>query len=910
MMSSTKFPVFSTANSSKNRYFQGKTKRLVLAIALVFSPLAIASEPAKEWVLPYQNTNLSFEVRAADLVSRMTLEEKASQMVNAAAQIPHLNVPQYEWWNEALHGVARAGSATVFPQAIGLAATFDPALMFNIATAISDEGRAKYHEFVSRDQRGRYQGLTFWSPNVNIFRDPRWGRGQETYGEDPFLAGVMGVEFVKGLQGDDPKYYKTDATAKHYAVHSGPEEDRHWFDARPTERDLWDTYLPAFQRLVQDGNVASVMGAYNRVNGESASASPRLLIDILRKQWGFQGYVVSDCDSIKDIHEFHKITKTGAESAALGVRNGLELNCGNTYLELVAAVKQGLVTEAEIDDALRRLFYTRFRLGMFDPDDMVPYAQIPYSVNQSVKHDELALQAAEASIVMLKNNGVLPLSKNIKKIAVIGPTADDVMTLLGNYYGTPANPTTILAGIRNAAQGQAEVLYSRGTDLVEGREDPRAATPIESRYLRAKSDATQMGLTGSYYGTTDFSQKPLLTRVDPRVSFRWDRLGPTDELVARGELTHAQAVPSDGFAVRWQGQLLPPVDGEYELHVSADDGVRLSINGEMIVDDWQSQSRMKNRIVKYTFVANQAYDIQLDYYDDVRDAEVRLGWLLPGAKTPFEEAIEMANAADVVIYVGGLTGDVEGEEMSVKYPGFAGGDRTDIALPATQQKMLESLKATGKPVVAVFSGGSALGIEWAQQHLDGILMAWYPGQRGGEAVANILWGKANPSGRLPVTFYRSDEKLPDFSDYSMDNRTYRYFEGKPLYPFGYGLSYSKFDYKKLRLSQTKVAGDDRVKVRVDVKNTSKRAGHEAIQLYVKPIESARNRAIKDLRGVERVFLQPGETKTVEFVLQPDRDLITYDDDAKGYVLDTGKYAIEIGHSSQNIAQSKILEIVR
>lgn len=904
-------PVQSLTRSSpsKIKSFHARTKRLVYVIALLAAPISVPTLATNE-VLPYQNTELSFEVRAADLVSRMTLEEKAAQMVNAAAEIPHLNVPRYDWWNEALHGVARAGAATVFPQAIGLAATFDPDLMFNVATAISDEGRAKYHEFISRDQRARYQGLTFWSPNVNIFRDPRWGRGQETYGEDPFLAGVMGVEFVKGLQGDHPKYYKTDATAKHFAVHSGPEEDRHWFDAKTTERDLWDTYLPAFQRLVQDGKVASVMGAYNRVNGESASASQRLLIDILRKDWGFSGYVVSDCDSIRDIHEFHKLTKTPEESAALGVRKGLELNCGRTYLALVDAVKQGLITEAEVDDALRRLFYTRFRLGMFDPDSMVPYAQIPYSVNQSDKHDALALNAAEASIVMLKNNGVLPLSSNVKTIAVVGPTADDVMTLLGNYYGTPSNPTTILTGIRNSVKDEVNVLYSRGTDLVEGREDPRAASPIESRYLRAAKNSTEMGLTGSYYASADFTQKPVITRVDPRISFRWDRLGPTDDLVARGELTAAQALPADGFAVRWQGQVLPPVDGEYELHVSADDGVRLSINGELVVDDWEPQSRMKNRIVKYTFSANQAYDIQLDYYENVRDAEVRLGWVMPGAKTPFEEALDIANAADVVIYVGGLTGDVEGEEMPVKYPGFAGGDRTEIGLPATQQKMLEALKATGKPVVAVFSGGSALGIEWAQQHLDGILMAWYPGQRGGEAVANILWGKANPSARLPITFYRSDEKLPDFSDYSMDNRTYRYFKGKPLYPFGYGLSYSKFDYKKLQLSQTKVESDDVIKVRVNVKNTSKRTGHEVVQMYVKPLNPLRDRAIKDLRGVKRVYLEPGETKTVEFKLQPDRDMITYDDKTKGYVVDPGKYAIEIGRSSQDVVQSKTLEIIQ
>lgn len=887
---------------------QSHKRRLGAAFSLLTLAISGVNSQAETAPLPYQNTALSFEVRAADLVSRMTLEEKASQMINAAAAIERLGVPKYDWWNEALHGVARAGGATVFPQAIGLAATFDPTLMRSVATAISDEGRAKYHRFVSLDQRARYQGLTFWSPNVNIFRDPRWGRGQETYGEDPFLAGVMGVEFVKGLQGDHPHYYKTDATVKHFAVHSGPEADRHWFDAKTTERDLWDTYLPAFQRLVQDGKVASVMGAYNRINGESASASERFLIDILRKDWGFEGYVVSDCDSIRDIHEFHKITKTAAESAALGVRNGLELNCGQTYLQLVEAVKQNLISEAEIDVAMRRLFETRFRLGMFDPDSQVPYAQIPFSVNQSPAHDELARQAAEASIVMLKNNGILPLGDNIKTIAVVGPTAEDVMTLLGNYYGTPDNPTTLLAGIKNAFAGRAQVLYSRGADLVEGREDPRAAAPIESRFLRAKTHPEQMGLSGAYYAKQDFSGEPIISRVDPRVSFRWDRLGPTDELVARGELTKAQAVPADGFAVRWEGQILPPQSGEYELHVSADDGVRLSINGQLLIDEWTPHQRVKNRVVKTQLTAGTAYDIRLDYFDDLRDAEVSLGWRLPGGKTPFDEAIDIANQADVVIYIGGLTGDVEGEEMAVKYPGFAGGDRTDIRLPSTQQTLLEALKATGKPVVTVLSGGSALGIDWAQAHTDAILMAWYPGQRGGEALANILTGAANPSARLPITFYKADEKLPAFDDYSMANRTYRYFTGEPLYPFGHGLSYSQFAYKKLQLSQQQVSADDRVKVRVQVKNTSKRAGHEVVQLYVKPLNATRDRAIKDLRGVERIYLQPGETREVEFTLQPDRDFLTYDDAAKGYVVDPGKYAIEIGHSSKKIAASRVLKV--
>ncbi|HEY7508782.1 MAG TPA: glycoside hydrolase family 3 N-terminal domain-containing protein, partial [Vicinamibacteria bacterium] len=472
--------------------------------------------PAAETPL-YLDPERSFHDRAADLVSRMTLEEKVSQMMNDAPAIPRLGVPAYEWWNEALHGVARAGAATVFPQAIGMAASFDTALMREVAVAISDEGRAKHHEFARHGRRGRYQGLTFWSPNINIFRDPRWGRGQETYGEDPYLTTRMGVEFVKGLQGDDPRYLKTVATAKHFAVHSGPEPDRHSFDARPSERDLHETYLPAFRALVQEAGVRSVMGAYNRVNGESASASPRLLQELLRRDWGFDGHVVSDCGAIDDIYQGHKIVATREEAAALAVRNGCDLECGTVYKSLTAAVAKGLIAEKDLDVALRRLFRERFALGLFDPPERVRYAQIPYRVNQSEAHDRLARRMAQSSLVLLKNDGLLPLSRGLKTIAVIGPTADDVMTLLGNYYGTPAAPSTILAGLRAAAGTRTKVLYARGADLVEGRQDPRAAPVIESSHLRAPDG--QPGLRGVYFAGREPQGAAALTRVDPVVGF-------------------------------------------------------------------------------------------------------------------------------------------------------------------------------------------------------------------------------------------------------------------------------------------------------------------------------------------------------------------------------------------------------
>ena len=820
-------------------------RRTSLAALILVGAPALADEPA------YRDLERSFEERAADLVARMTLEEKVSQLRNDAPAIPRLDVPAYEWWNEALHGVARAGAATVFPQAIGLAATFDPHLMHEVATAISDEARAKHHEFERRGQRRRYQGLTFWSPNINIFRDPRWGRGQETYGEDPYLTARMGVEFVKGMQGNDPRYLKVVATAKHFAVHSGPEADRHQFDVHPSERDLYETYLPAFRALVQEGHAYSVMGAYNRVNGESASASPRLLQKVLRKDWGFDGYVVSDCDSIEDIYLHHKIVATAEAAAALGVKNGCDLDCGQTYDALLGAVKQGLVSEPDIDVAVRRLMLARFKLGMFDPAERVRWAQIPYSSNQSPAHDQLARRAAEASIALLKNDGLLPLSRKLRTVAVIGPTADEIMSLLGNYYGTPAAPVTILQGIREAVGPGTRVLYSRGADLVEGREEPRAAPVIEAAYLRPSASSPEHGLKGEYFRGRDFSGEPVLTRIDARVAFRWDRGAPTDDLVARGELAEERALGGDDFAVRWTGQLLPPVSGRYELSVGANDGFRLSLDGRQLAEDWEIKPRVQSKSVFVDLEAGKAYELKLEYFEDIRDAEVRLAWRLPGARAPFDEALEAARSADAIVFVGGLTGDVEGEEMKVSYPGFAGGDRTDLRLPATQQKLLEALQATGKPVVLVLTGGSALAVDWAQAHVAAILMAWYPGQRGGSAVADVLFGSVNPGGRLPVTFYKASEKLPAFDDYDMRGRTYRYFDGEPLYPFGYGLSYTRFKYSDLRLDRNDAANDGKIDVSMQLKNVGSRAGDEVVQMYLRAIDPSESRSRKELRGIER-----------------------------------------------------------
>lgn len=883
----------------------------VLALLAAVPALQAHAADARPWL----DTTRSFEDRAAALVAQMTLEEKAAQMQNDSPAIERLGLPAYDWWNEALHGVARAGGATVFPQAIGMAASFDIPLMDQVSAAISDEARAKHHRFLAEGKHGRYQGLTFWSPNINIFRDPRWGRGQETYGEDPYLTSRMGISFVRGLQGMDPvtgapldpKYRKLDATAKHFAVHSGPEADRHTFDVHPSRQDLYDTYLPAFEALVKEGDVHAVMGAYNRVYGESASASQFLLLDTLRRDWGFTGYVMSDCWAIVDIWKNHRIVATPEQAAALAVKKGTELNCGSTYAKhLPLAVQQGLISEAELDDALTRLMTARMRLGMFDPPEQVKWAQIPYSVNQSPAHDALARKMAQESIVLLKNDGVLPLSRDTKKIAVIGPTADDTMALLGNYYGTPADPVTILRGIREAAP-QAQVVYARGADLVEGRNDPAATPLVEAQYLRPSPDATERGLRGEYFRNRDLSGTPALVRVDPTIGFSWDRGSPTDNLMARGEAGPDEAIPADNFSIRWSGQLLPPVSGSYQLEAAANDGVRVYLDGTRVIDRWEQADRLTASQATVKLEAGRAYDLTLEYQEGERDAGVRLAWRMPGAKPPFEEAVAAARDADVVVFVGGLTGDVEGEEMTVNYPGFAGGDRTDTRLPATQQKLLEAVHATGTPVVMVLTSGSALAVDWAKQHVPGVLAAWYPGQRGGTAVADVLFGEVNPAGRLPVTFYKAGQAMPAFDDYTMAGRTYRYFEGEPLYPFGHGLSYTTFDYSGLALDRASAHAGQPVKATVQVRNSGTRAGDEVVQLYVRAPQGE-GRALKDLRGFQRVHLQPGEAREVSFVLDPGKDLRHYDDKARAYVVSPGGYEVQVGASSADIRARTALTI--
>jgi len=710
----------------------------------------ILSNCANKYEYPFRDPSKSFDKRVDDLVSRMTLEEKISQMTDVAAPVERLGIPAYNWWNESLHGVARAGVATVFPQAIGLAATWNTDLIYQMADVTSTEARAKYHEFIRNNDRARYHGLTFWSPNINIFRDPRWGRGQETYGEDPVLTSKIGTAFVKGLQGDNPKYLKVVATPKHYAVHSGPEPNRHIFDAVIGMRDLWDTYLPAFEATITEGKAYSIMGAYNCYLGEACCAHDLLLGEILRDKWGFEGYVVSDCGAIRDIYAYHKLVETPEEASALAVKKGCDLNCGRTYESLLKAVEQGLITEEEIDVTVKRLFRARFKLGMFDPPEMVPYTQIPFEKNDAPEHADLALTVAQESIVLLKNdNSLLPLNNKLKQIAVIGPNADDLDVLQGNYNGTPSHPVTALAGIKNSVGEGTNVKYAPGCGLV---------------------------------------------------------------------------------------------------------------GDDMVMDT------------------------------------------IPGYDA-FDEAVDLAKTSDVVIFCGGISPRLEREEMQVPFEGFSGGDRTNIKLPAVQEKLIKSLYETGTPVVLVNFSGSAVALNWENENLPAIIQAWYPGQSGGTALADVIFGKYNPGGRLPVTFYKSVEDLPPFDDYSMKNRTYRYFEGEPLYPFGFGLSYTIFEYGTPELSDNSINKSGSVEVGVEVKNSGDIGGSEVVQLYVKDIESIYPVAKKALRDFKRIYLGPGESQIVSFTLVP-KDFWVIDNDGKRFV-EPGDFDILIGGNSVDLKKTTL-----
>jgi beta-glucosidase len=855
--------------------YRTRTFTLPIMVLLVAVFSSVAQNNEESTAPPYLNPSLPINDRVDDLVARMTLPEKASQLVNQARAIPRLQVPAYDWWSEALHGVANAGTATVFPEPIGLAATFDVPLIHEMAVVISTEARAKHNQAVRAGRRDIMEGLDFWSPNINIVRDPRWGRGQETYGEDPFLTGRMGVAFVTGMQGDDPKYLRVISTPKHFAVHSGPEPSRHMINVKVSKHDMEDTYLPAFRAAVTEGKAESVMCAYNRINGEPGCANKFLLKDQLRGAWKFNGYVVSDCDAVADIFNGHHFTKSMAEAAAVSMKTGMDNECADfftkvndnsDYVKYLDAVKQGLLSEKDIDVALKRLFTARFRLGLFDPPEMVPYAQTPDSEIDSEAHRALALKAARESIVLLKNNGVLPFSPDVRKIAVFGPLAESVSVLHGNYNGTASHATTALEGIRKQF---AQVTFFPGMNFL------RQPTVIPTAVLSTGDG--QPGLKGEYFSGESFAGTPQAARVDKSIDLQLFHPYPS-------ALTPPSGMKD--FSVRWTGFLTPAESGTYQIGLAGSMN-RLWLDGQLIVDDLTLHDPTPTTKT-LQLEKGHRYALKLEY---VRGGfGTKLVWLNL-ISDPIAEAVAAAKQADVAVAVVGITSQLEGEEMKVDVPGFKGGDRTSLDLPKEEEDLLEALKATGKPLVVVLMNGSALSVNWASEHADAILDAWYSGEDGGTAIAQTLAGANNPSGRLPVTFYKGVEQLPAFEDYAMNNRTYRYFAGQPLYTFGYGLNYSKFEFSNLKLSTTELNAGNSLDVEVDVKNVSHREGDEVVQLYLNFPKLA-GAPLRALRGFARIHLGPDETQHVRFALSP-RDLSLVND-AGDRLVAAGDYRVSVG----------------
>ncbi|MGB9433435.1 MAG: glycoside hydrolase family 3 C-terminal domain-containing protein [Candidatus Acidiferrum sp.] len=862
--------------------FNRRNLELAVAGVIVFfflgAPSCVAQTSPTAIAPVYLDPSQPTDVRVADLVSRMTLEEKASQLVNQSRAIPRLMIPKYDWRSEALHGIAGAGIATVFPEPVGLAATFDVPLIHEMALAIGKEGRAKHNKAVREGRRDILEGLDFWAPNINIARDPRWGRGQETYGEDPFLTGQMAVAFVTGLQGDDPKYLQVIATPKHFAVHSGPEPSRHIMNVEVSRHDLQDTYLPAFRAAVVEGKAGSVMCAYNRVNGEPACANGYLLENQLRGAWKFEGYVVGDCDSVEEIYSAHHYVKTFTEAGALSLKRGMDNECidsysnavGNTdYVQFLDAVSKNLLSEKDIDLAVKRLFKARFRLGEFDPPAIVRYANTADSEIDSEAHRALALKAARESMVLLKNDGILPLSPNLKKIAVIGPSAESSRVQLGNYSGSPSRVTTALDGIRKVFPA-AQVTYTPGMNLL------REETVVPAAVFATEDG--QPGLTGEYYQNKEFKGEPSLERVDRYVNLEPPPLSPN---------SLAQPPGPNEFSVRWTGYLTPAESGTYQFRPTAFSN-RLWFDGKLIIDT-STQLSDAPKTATVSLEKGHRYPLKLEAVSQ-DDGGATLLWLSLIAN-PVQQAVASTESADAVVAIVGITSQLEGEELQVSLPGFKGGDRTTLDLPREEEELLQAVKNTGKPLVVVLMNGSALSVNWAEKNANAIVDAWYPGEEGGAAIAETLAGTNNPAGRLPITFYKSVDQLPAFEDYSMKNRTYRYFAGQPLYPFGYGLSYSKFAYSKLKVAKNKLDASDPLSVQVNVKNTGGREGDEVIELYLifPKLPGAPRYA---LRGFQRVHLRPRETQNIRFTLNS-RDLSLVSE-AGDRIVAPGAYHVSVG----------------
>lgn len=830
------------------------------------------SSQSQPELLPYQNPALSAEERAADLCSRLTLEEKASLMMNTSPAIPRLGIPSFDWWSEALHGVGRNGLATVFPSCIGMAASFDDDLIEEVFTAVSDEARAKNTYARSQGNAVKYRGLSFWTPNINVFRDPRWGRGQETYGEDPYMNGRMGLRVVKGLQGDgSDKYFKLHACAKHYAVHSGPEKTRHSFniDNLPA-RDLWETYLPAFKMLVQDGNVQQVMCAYQRFEGDPCCGSDRLLNSILRYKWGFDGLVVSDCGAISDFYREgrHEVSKDAKAASALGVRSGTDVECGSVYHNLPAAVRRGDISEDEIDISVKRLLKGRFELGDFDPDSIVSWTKIPLTVVSSDKHRALARKMAREQMVLLKNNGVLPLRPNDGKIMVMGPNASDSTMQWGIYYGQPAHTVTILEGLNQRAE--APLPYIRGCSVTR-------MTDLESVFGNFTTSDGKPGMEAKYWNNVDMTGTPV-AEVVYTSDIRLDNGGNT---------AFAPGVNLTNFTTRLRGTYHADRDETLKMIFNNDDGLRIIIDGDTVHNRWKGEP-LAFRDRDFKVKKGRNYDIEVDYMQLDDDATLNFD-LIRAKEVTAADAVSAAADAETVIFIGGISPAYEREEAKVNEPGFDNGDRTSIELPAPQREILRALHDAGKKIVFVNCSGSAVAIEPESEFCDAILQAWYPGEQGGHAVADVIFGDYNPSGKLPVTFYKNDAQLPEFDDYLMRGRTYRYMKEEPLYPFGYGLSYTDFTMSEPTFT------DDKIKV--SVTNTGKREGTEVVQIYLRrPADTAGPN--KTLRGYSRVDLEPGQTKEVKIDFP--RELFeTWDEETQEMRVIPGVYELMVGTSSND-----------
>ncbi|MGD0830261.1 MAG: glycoside hydrolase family 3 C-terminal domain-containing protein [Terracidiphilus sp.] len=872
------------------------------ALPLVFATLTAGAQVQQA---AYLDTKLSPAERAHDLVGRMTLDEKASQLEDWATAIPRLGIPDYQTWNEALHGVALAGYATVFPQAIGMAATWDPSLVQSMGNVISTEARAKYNQAQREGNHRIFFGLTFWSPNINIFRDPRWGRGQETYGEDPYLTSRLGVAFISGVQGGDLNHLRAVATSKHFAVHSGPESMRHVFNVDPSPRDLEETYLPAFRATVTEGHVQSVMCAYNSIDEWPACTSKMLLKEHLRDAWGFKGFVVSDCGAIVDVNQGHKKTADVLHSAALALEAGTDLSCSiwaPGFNTLANAVRQKLISEDLVTQAAERLYTARFKLGLFDPLGYNQLDRVRFSEAASTPNRETALRAAEESIVLLKNSGVLPLKNLLSKIAVIGPTADLMPSILGNYVGTPAAPVTPLDGIKRQFRAST-ILYAQGSTLAAGLSVPVPSTAFGE------------GLKTEFFATADWTGRPVTTVTQSEVQSDWENAKPVPDL------------DTPNYSVRWSGKLAVPAPGHYVFSLeqgysfpySPAESYRFILDGKVLGEgslreDGKLQPAAgasptappvenfpKIPSIAVDFTDTKPHDFRLEYSHsgDRAGGGLTLKWEAP-AQAQLDEALTRAKEADVVVAFVGLSPDLEGEEKKIKIDGFDGGDRTSLDLPAAQQKLLETIAATGKPLIVVLQSGSAVALNWANEHAAAILAAWYPGVEGGAAIARTLVGLSNPAGRLPVTFYSSLDGLPAFTDYSMKGRTYRYFQGKSLWGFGYGLSYSSFKFGPVKLSAESLKAGDPLTATVTVTNTSKIAGDEVVEAYLKTPQA--DGPIHVLAGFQRVNIGAGVSREVTIAIDP-RSMSSVNDQGYRAILE-GKYKLTLGSAQPRETETK------